>query len=388
VKVLETAIYDLLKVEPFFATFVLNSRLNYVNDDKICPTAYATVINGSTVLGFNTKFIEEQSPQKRKGVLKHEILHLLFDHVNPNLYNRKNKAEAHNWNIAMDCAINQFINSEELPEGAVTLDSLSKALKTQLEPFQTSAYYYDKIQQAPDSCKSKVEGMSTLDDHDMLGSDGKGGEMSAEDAQIAKGIVHKKAQEAMRAAKGIVPEGLTGIIDALNDIPQVNWKQLLRNFVATATSNKTLATRKKANRRFGLDQPGKKKKRELTLGVCIDTSGSISDDSFKSFITEIQEISKYITAAHLIYADCVVHKVVKVDSKNKIPMERYGAGGTAYQPAISKALELKCDAILYLGDFDSSDTPENPCKPFLWVGVGQQPPPGDFGKVIRINEKA
>lgn len=380
-KILENAIYDLLKTEPFYASFILGSRIVY-NSPK-CETAYATVSGGSTVLGFNSKFMEAQTPEKRKGVLKHEILHLLFGHVNPNMYSRKNSAEAHNWNIAMDCAINQYIKLEELPEGCVTLDSLSKAIKTPLEPFQTAAYYYDKMQQAPDECKSKMEGLSTLDDHDMLGE-----EMSAEDAQIAKGIIHKKAQEAMKAAKGLVPSELVSVIEALNEKAQVNWKQLLRNFVSTATSNKTLGTRKKANRRFGLDHPGKKKKRELVLGVCIDTSGSISDESFKTFISEIQEISKHITAAHLIYADCVVQKVIKVDSKKKIPMERYGAGGTSYGPAIQEAVKLKCDAILYLGDFDCSDTPENPNKPFLWVGVGNQSPPGDFGKVIRLNEAA
>jgi hypothetical protein len=42
-------------------------------------------------------------------------------------------------------------------------------------------------------------------------------------------------------------------------------------------------------------------------------------------------------------------------------------------------------AIAYLGDFDSSDIPVNPGVPFLWVGVGNQPPPGNFGKVLRIS---
>ncbi len=379
-KKIETAAYALLEQEPFYANFLMNSRIVY--DHPGCTTAFATVNNASTVLGFNTEFVNKLSLEEVTGVIKHEILHLLFDHTNPKMYVRKNSAEAHNWNIAMDCAINQYI--KVLPKDCVTLETLSKACKMDLAPFQTAAYYYDKMQQAPESSKQKVAGMSTVDDHDMNGTEEN---MGKEDAQIAKGIVRKKAQEAMKAAKGIMPNGLASAIDALNENSQINWKQMLRNFVASATSKKTQDTRKKSNRRFGLDQPGKKKKRELTLGVCIDTSGSISDDAFKAFISEIQEISKYITAAHLIYADCEVQKVVKVDSKKKIPMERYGHGGTAYQPAITEALKLKCDAILYLGDADASDTPEDPRKPFLWVLVGNQNPPGNFGKVIRLNEK-
>jgi predicted metal-dependent peptidase len=101
-------------------------------------------------------------------------------------------------------------------------------------------------------------------------------------------------------------------------------------------------------------------------------------------MSEIVDISKNVSEAHLIYADCVVQKVVKIDNKNKIPMERFGAGGTAYSPAITKALGLNCDAILYLGDFDCADKPEDPKKPFLWVGVGNQEPPATFGKVLRL----
>jgi hypothetical protein len=47
-------------------------------------------------------------------------------------------------------------------------------------------------------------------------------------------------------------------------------------------------------------------------------------------------------------------------------------------------VELKVDGILYCGDFDSADTPENPKKPFLWVGVRNSPPPATFGKVIYL----
>jgi predicted metal-dependent peptidase len=384
-RILENATYALLKTEPFYASFLLNSKI--VFDNKKEMTAYACVRNGTTVLGFGVPFLESLKPEQVQGVIKHEILHLLFDHTNPKSYDIKNKAQMHNWNIAMDCANNQYI--AHLPDGAVTLAALSKAVEKQLLPFQSAEYYYEQMEQAPDHCKQQMEGLEPLDDHDknQEGDNGPGKPMSEQDKAIAKGIVHKKAQEAVRAAKGLVPGELVSAIEALSDKPLVNWKQLLRNFVANATSNKNIGTRKKTNRRFGFDYPGKKKKRELTLGVCIDSSGSVSDEQFNLFMSEIQEISKHITAAHLVYADCVVQKVIKVDNKKKIPLERFGNGGTAYQPAISKCAELKCDAILYFGDMDSADNPQDPQKPFLWVVVGRQTPPGNFGKVIYLDGK-
>jgi hypothetical protein len=50
----------------------------------------------------------------------------------------------------------------------------------------------------------------------------------------------------------------------------------------------------------------------------------------------------------------------------------------------SSDIELKVDGILYCGDFDTADKPENPNKPFLWVGVRNSPPPATFGRVIYL----
>jgi predicted metal-dependent peptidase len=377
---LENAIYNLLKNEPFYAHFTLMSKIIY--DSKV-ETAYATIQNNTSVLGFNPEFLKKIGPDNVTKVLKHEILHQLFKHTKKSFYDINNKAEMHNWNIAMDCCINQYIKGIEVLGGnIVTLETFKKAIKNNnVLAFQSAQYYYDLIEQAPDSCKQKVAGMSTVDDHSKNEQDG---ELSESEQQLEKAILSRIAEDAVKASHGNVPSDLIKTIESLKPESQHNWKQILRNFVANATSRKTIGTRRKSNRRFGFDVPGKKKDRQLRLGVCIDTSGSISDEQFNTFMSEIVDISKNVSEAHLIYADCIVQKVVKIDNKNKIPMERFGAGGTAYMPAITKALELNCDAILYFGDFDCADKPEDPKKPFLWVGVGNQEPPATFGKVLRL----
>jgi predicted metal-dependent peptidase len=130
--------------------------------------------------------------------------------------------------------------------------------------------------------------------------------------------------------------------------------------------------------------PGKKKKRTMTLGVCADASGSVSDEQYSMFLQELKSIAKQVELTWFIQADCEVQKVEKLTPKTTFIPNRAGNGGTAYQPAIDKAKELGCDVIIYFGDFDTSDTPRNPGVPFLWVGVGRQDPPGDFGKVLRL----
>jgi predicted metal-dependent peptidase len=370
-KIVEKAIYNLLQNEPFYAQFALNSRIAY--DKFNVPTAGATVINGIPLIVFNTEYLKDKTADQVESILKHEILHLLFMHTNMDYYKIENEIEKKIYNIAMDCAINQYIYN--LPEGCVSIETLQGMTKIQLEEWQTTQYYYNALMQEAD----KFIHIQTQDEHDM-----DAGQTPA-DIQMARGAISKAAGNATKAAAGQVPEGLQSVIGELSSGSQINWKQLFRNFIANSTSTKIQNTRKKINRRFGLEHPGKRKKKELALAVCLDSSGSVDDKSFSAFIAEVVSMSAHVSRIELIYADSEVQHVERVKGPKDVPKMRYGNGGTAYQPAISKALELNVDAICYFGDFDSSDTPVNPGKPFLWIGVGQQPPPADFGHVIRIN---
>src|SRR5208282_4584888 len=69
----------LLDVKPFYAHYFLNSKVEY--DRPGIPTAAASYTKTGTVLIFNTKFLESLSYQEVSGLVEHEILHLLFDHL-------------------------------------------------------------------------------------------------------------------------------------------------------------------------------------------------------------------------------------------------------------------------------------------------------------------
>lgn len=365
----QNALIELLKTEPFYAHFVLNSTISF--DTHGVPTAGATVQNGSPYLVFNTKFCSKLSIEEYTSIIKHEILHLMFEHTETI---SKLPDEHQIWNIAMDCAINQYIKN--LPEGAINLNSLEKMTSKSLMPFQTSKYYYDNLKSEYD----KIKHLQTLDDHSFAEAF-----EDKSDSGILKRIAIMSAiKEATKASAGNISHDLLKIIENLQD-SKLPWTQLLKNFVLTKVKNTTRATRKKINRRFGIKVPGKIKKRTLKLGVCVDSSGSVSDEQFTSFMTEINSIVNQGVEVFLVDADCEVKSTQKIVSKKDFKPKRSGSGGTAYQPAISECVKNKCDVIIYFGDFDSSDAPTNPKVPFLWVGVGSQNPPADFGKVLRIS---
>jgi predicted metal-dependent peptidase len=365
-KFLEKAIYSLLKTEPYYAHFILNSRILY-NRFKV-QTAGATIINGNTTIIFNTKFVESLSNNEVIGLLKHEILHLLLEHIG-----RGEDLDNHLFNLATDTAINQHI--KDIPAGGITLDVLKQITDANLESFQTAEYYYNFIQQKANEMQSQ----KTTDDHNLDIPD------ADKDPMQRKVAVVKTSNKAMDSSAGNIPKNLDSILGNLNVQPKINWKQILRNFVAMHTSNKVLNTKKKANRRFDLDFPGKKKKRELILGVCIDSSGSVSDEHYQEFLNEIFHMSKDTNKIYLVHADCEVQDVEIIKKQTDIKFKRSGGGGTAYNPALKECIKRKCNAIIYFGDMDCADIPDNPVIPVLWVTIGSEVRPGNFGKMVKLS---
>lgn len=366
--IIQKSIYSLLEEEPFFAHFILNSNIVY--DRFGVPTAGVNTINGVPTFVFNTKFLEKMTETQCKQIFKHEVLHLVLDHLTT--FKALPKEDQVLANLATDCVINQYLT--DLPEGCVTLSGCSEAVGYELAPFETSDYYYYHLKKKQEEVEKS--GMTTLDDHDMECGD-KGNE------QVNKASVQAIAQKAVNQAAGQAPQAVIDTL-AMSGEAVFPWKQILRNFIMKQVSNTTLNTQKRVNRRFAIPVPGKKKKRTMTLGVCLDSSGSVSDEAYISFLREVKSISRQVEKTYLVHADSVVQKVEELGSKTKISNTRAGCGGTAYQPAIDKCKELGCSVIIYFGDFDTSDTPVNPKVPFLWVGVGNQKPPADFGKVLRL----
>ena len=376
---IEKVIYDLLHKEPFFANFLLGCNIVY-NDPRV-ERAACTFKNNKIYFMFNTEYMNSRTRQEQAAILKHEVFHILLDHVSNRSYGPENRMAK---NIAMDGAINQFIRG--LPEGCVTLESMSEICKKPLPPFETWEYYYHQM-------KDSVENSDEKNDHDAMEGDGddsdsSGGGVSESQASMRKAIIGDMVNKAIKASAGKVPEGLSQVLSELNKSGKVNWKQQLRNIISSARAITTKPNRMRTHRRFELDQPGRKKDKRLVLGVCVDSSGSVSNEAFAMFMTEVYNIAKMTSVTYLIHADCEVHKVEVIKNgkaKDSILSERHGNGGTAYQPAIDECKKRDCDVIVYFGDMDSADTPNNPGTPFVWVRVGNQNPPGNFGRIINLD---
>lgn len=370
--ILEQSIKYLLDTKPFYANFFLNSKIMF--DKPGVERAGAAMTKSGPVMIFNRAFLATLSKETTAAVIEHETLHLLFEHT----YEMKSSSyDRQRMNVAMDISINQYIDHLDIEH--CSLEQAREESGINLLPEQTWHYYYNSLKAISDK---KIERFKIVDSHGNQYEVIADKEWASTDE--GKQALRTAVDEAIKASNGNVPQELTKIFDSLRSESKISWKQVLANFIARSTSSISKSTVKRPNRRFGLKVPGKTKKRLLTLGVCIDSSGSINDDQYDQFMTEIVRLSSICSKVHIVEADCTVQRVETVKKGKKPELKRKGFGGTAYQPAITKCLELDCDAIVYFGDMDSADKPNNPHKPFLWVISGHQSPPGDFGGKIYL----
>ncbi|MEZ4685622.1 MAG: hypothetical protein R3B47_06025 [Bacteroidia bacterium] len=79
-----------------------------------------------------------QKPEHRYGLIKHELLHIVFKHLTL----RSKFPLKMLFNIAADIVVNQYIERDQLPESPVLFQDFT-ALG--IEPGKDVGYYYEKL---------------------------------------------------------------------------------------------------------------------------------------------------------------------------------------------------------------------------------------------------
>lgn len=378
----------LLYHQPFFA--YLLAKTKKVISDRV-PVAGVAVIEGDITLYIHPKGYLRYTKEERLFILIHEMMHVIFHH-----HSRKMKRNHKLWNIATDVAINQLIetNVAHMPKDCLRIDSWKE--KGILLPAKRSAEEYYQLlseekqhldtpehmghgphgqnedagepPQSPQN--SNGEGGGSTEKNDPLEQLHPTWEDSTEVSEhLAESMVRSMVQEAYKEANGHVPSEIRTTIQELIQ-PKIQWKQILYNFVAKRRATNKQATWKKRNRRLGNQVMGYKKNRKLVIAVAIDTSGSISEDDFKTFYTEMVTIQKNGATVILMECDAKVHTVAKF-TKHYSP-EFVGGGGTDFRPVFTaieqkedRLLGEKPDALIFFTD-GYGIAPDKPTIPTLW----------------------
>lgn len=288
--------YKLLCSEPFFAAV---SRYVTKIESRSVPTAGVTVDKKTCnfIMYYNPDFFKLLTPVEKLGVLKHEYYHLILEHVTGRKPTNVNDHKT--WNYATDLAINSFLSSE-LP--SICLHP-GKGIFKDYPAKQAAEWYFKKLQQDErfkiKSPSESGDGDQQFDDHGQWeeadgSANSSSGDITKELAnERLKDVLRKAAQEVVNSGNNwgtISAEMRKEILDRISS--KIDWRKVLRFFIKTSQRADKQGTIRKINKRYAYIHPGRKVNRHAKIAVCIDQSGSVSDQMLVAFFSELNALSE------------------------------------------------------------------------------------------------
>jgi len=383
---------QLQQEKPFFAYLIMNMKFK---EDKKVETI------GVDRLGncyYNPKFIEELSEDNLKGILAHEVLHLVLEHLQ-----RSENLKHTLYNISADLCVNDLLltNGFKLDSRGLIPNyheytfnnSDGKEITIENIDKKTANQVYEELLKALKDDKKAQDGEDNkrFDEHIENGDK----PLTPQQQQQIKGKWKKAVSEASAYArdKGNLPDGLGLFIDGLLN-EKVNWKSLLYKYL-TKTIPHDYSYSRPSKRSFstGVYLPIMRKE-SVEIVVSLDTSGSIQGQELRDFMSEINGIAKSFNnlTMKLIVCDSEIKDVYTIGNGDSNEIEKLrirGGGGTSHKPVydyINKNLpntKLLVNFTDGYTDLDELDETINT----LWVicknGVSEKDIP--FGEVIKLD---
>lgn len=385
---LETAIVRLLREKPFYGHFILNLRRT--EQPSSGHAAGVTIRDGVPTLSLNPPLFAALSRAGQQALLEHLVKHLL--HLHPLRRKQRNR---HDWDVACDLAINPGI--EGLGDDALVPEQygLEAGLAAEeyygllVPPFDTGnldgSGYGDGEQEnqgAAGEGRAAVRDAATLDDH-AIWSDA-----DSTPLPLGEEMVRSITRDSLRGSDGEAPEEIRAVVEGLLRPSPVPWRQLLRQFVATAGRVGRKSTWSREHRRFSHETPGIRKRRRLNLLVGIDVSDSTNCIELReAFARELVQIACGRDAQiTVLYANSRIQRVEAFSGSSLVARRYDGGGFTDLRPVFeyAKTMYPLPAAIIYLTD-GIGPAPEAMPLPTLWVLTREGERPVPWGMELRLD---
>jgi len=370
----------LLMNEPFFAS--LSRRIDKMAHVGI-PTA-AVRVNSLTAhfeLLYNPTFFENLDDAARRDVLKHELYHIIFEH----LTGRRPEDEGRRiWNFATDLAINSHL--QDLPEGCLKPGAAGTPF-AEYSAGMSAEWYLAKLKEdnfdpdkKPGPGEDEGEGSGQSGEGEGPGQLGDRGQFDSHDEwdsadsgtrEIAKERLkegmRKAAEESSRSnAWGSVPQDIRReIMKRLSST--VDWKKVLRYFVKTSQKASKSTSIKRINRRYPYIHPGRKTNRQASIAISIDQSGSVDDVMLARFFAELNKLADIAQFTVIPFDSEVAEDKIYVWKKGeKRKWERVRYGGTDFNPPTDYVNKHGFDGHIVLTDLCASKPKPSKCQR-MWM---------------------
>jgi predicted metal-dependent peptidase len=356
------AIVQLITGHPFFACLAM--RMEYV------PAAVEKCITDGIKVYYNSDYVDQLPVDVLKGVIAHEVMHLVMLH-----HTRRNNRDLNKWNKAADYAINPLLTEAGF---VLPIEAIADPAYEGMTAEQIFRMLPEPNPGGKETHGGNEPGVGDIQDPPPQSNIQ---EMEAD----MKQAVLQAAMMARRA--GQLPDGMERLIEEMLE-PKIDWRSVLARFITELTNNDYTWT--KPNRRYahmGLYLPTNESEEIGQIILMVDTSGSIDEKLINQFageakcITDVFDIDLFV-----MYVDAVIKGVQYIERGQVIHLEPKGGGGTDFRPGFDYIEEndLHPKAVVYLTDGRCNRFPEPPEYAVLWAlfsDVEFNPP---FGEVLTI----
>lgn len=380
-----TARVGLLLRAPFFGN--LATRLTLINADDWCPTA----ATDGRKFYYNSVFVNSLPLKQLEFLVGHEVLHAVYDHMG-----RRGNRDPKLWNIADDYCVNWDLVEQRVG------DKIPIALYDQKYKGMSAEEVYDDLYKNADKINIDELMKRLLDEHlDGDSEDGEGdgsgdkpGNGRPRLSEAEKKEIRDEIKEAVLAAAnasgaGNLPGGVKRMIKDLTD-PVMDWRELLQQQIeSTIKSDFTWARPSRRSWHMDAVMPGMKPGEQIDVVIGIDTSGSITDQDLKVFLSEIQGIMEAYNEYRITVMgwDTEVHNIATFTSDNLEDISTFepgGGGGTDPHCVWNylQANDIEPKKLIMFTDFCffgwSPDEVEQYCDT-VWIIKGNKSAEPEFG---------
>jgi len=383
---LQNAVVRLLRERPFYGHFILNLRREELPLQG--KAAGVTIRNGIPTLAVDPASFGLLLAGEQQAVLEHLVKHLLHLHML-----RGRGKNGHDWDVACDLAINP--DTPGLPEDALypaqfkMPDGLAaeEYYRWLVRPFDVGnlagSGFGDETQeiQGASGAGRDPAGASTLDDH-AIWSDA-----DSTPIPLAEEMLRAVTRESLRGSDGEAPAEVRAVVEAILRPSPIPWRQLLRQFVATAGRIGKKSSWMREHRRFEHDTPGTRKRHRLTLLIGVDVSDSTNIVELReAFARELVQIARGRDAAiTVLYANSRIQEIEAFKGSAFVPERHDGGGFTDLRPVFeyARGMHPLPAAVIYLTD-GIGPVPEQMELPTLWVLTAEGEKPAPWGIELRL----
>ena len=382
-----------------------------IGDRSVVDNIPTACTNGRDEM-YGRDFVDSLNDAELRFLVLHEVYHKLYKHLTT--WRHLHDQDAQLTNMACDYVINIKIADDNRDGWAVMPQG--GCLDVKYRDWDSAAVFNDLRDNGSPQDSQQGSGDTTGTQNTAVGDDQNGDgsgdngspqgfdshdwDGAAELTPDEKRELARDVDEAIRQGALIAGKLGSGGDRDLEDLltPQIDWREVLREFIQTTCAGSDYSTWQRPNRRYvssGYYMPSGISEQVGELVIAVDTSGSIGQLELTAFMSEIQAICDTVHPDHirLLYWDTRVCQDEKYDMHQLDELVKTtkpkGGGGTNVECVTDYLTEhgVKTQAAIVLTDGYLGGSWGQWSCPVLWCILDNKSAKPDTGKHVNITSR-